>query len=120
MALKIKGKLGTKSFRGFDESWVFMRKIEAWAGWSVHPPINREEAVDYQLTYERGGIPAVLELEQELYAQALTEKRREMAIALEVKMEREHRYAMARLAPRDSHEYRMHFDSWHPEYRWGS
>jgi hypothetical protein len=54
-----------------------------------------------------------------MYARDLAEKRREMAIALELKMEKEHRYAMARLAPRDSHEWRMHFDSWHPLYKWG-
>lgn len=120
MAIKIKGELGTKYFASFDKSWEFMRKIEAWPGWSVRPPITREEAVDYHLSYERGGIPAVLELETRLYTIELAKKRREMAIALELKIEKEHRYAMARLAPRDSHEYRVHFDSWHPGYKWGS
>lgn len=119
MGVKIKGELGVKHFASFDKSWEFMRKIEAWSGWSTRPPITREEAVDYHLTYESGGIPAVLAREAELYARDLAEKRREMAIALELKMEKEHRYAMARLAPRDSHEWRMHFDSWHPLYKWG-
>jgi hypothetical protein len=119
MSVKIKGTLGVKHFASFDKSWEFMRKIEAWSGWSTRPPSTREEAVDYHLIYERGGIPAVLALEAELYARDLVEKRRSMAIALEVKMEKEHRYAMARLAPRDSDEWRMHFDSWHPCYKWG-
>jgi len=119
MAVKIKGELGVKHFASFDKSWEFMRKIEAWSGWSTRPPITREEAVDYHLAYESGGIPAVLVRESELYARDLAEKRRDMAIALELRMEKEHRYAMARLAPRDSHEWRMHFDSWHPLYKWG-
>jgi len=119
MTVKIKGVLGTMSFGSFDKSWKFMRTIEGWSGWSTRPPITREEAVDYKLSYERGGVPAVLALEAELYARDLAEKRREVAIALELKMEKEHRYAMARLAPRDSHEYRMHFDSGHPLYKWG-
>jgi hypothetical protein len=58
-------------------------------------------------------------LEAEIYARELAEKRRMEAISLEIKMEKEHRYAMARLAPRDSHEWRMHFDMWHPMYKWG-
>jgi hypothetical protein len=119
MSVKIKGTLGVKHFASFDKSWEFMRKIEAWPCWTCRAPITREEAVDYHLAYESGGIPAVYRLEAEIYARELAEKRRMEAISLEIKMEKEHRYAMARLAPRDSHEWRMHFDMWHPMYKWG-
>ena len=118
--VKITGTKGSMSFRSHVAAWEFATKIEQWQGFATKQMLTREEAVDYHLAYSEGGVPAVLAQEQILMAikhTIATDEARRKAL---YELEKQHRYAMAAMAPRDSDLYRTHDDSWHPSYRWGS
>lgn len=117
--VKITGTLGSMTFRSHMAAWEFRTKIASWAGFRGRPPILREEAVDYHLAYCAGGAPAVWALESEIMARERAEEMAEMHRAMMAETERKFRYAMASLADPRSDEYRSHYDSWHPGYKWG-
>ena len=118
--VEIKGTKGSMKFRSHMAGWEFTTKIEQWPGFATKQMLTREEAVDYHLAYCEGGVPAVLAQEQLLLTRKHTEAMAEAQRKALFELEKQHRYAMAAMAPRDSHEYRTHYDSWHPGYRWGS
>jgi len=118
--VKITGTLGSMTFRSHMAAWEFRTKIESWPGFATKQDLTREEAVDYHLAYCRGGAAAVLEQERILIARKHTEAMAEAQRRALYEMEKQQRYAMARMAPRDSDLYRSHYDMWHPSYRWGS
>ncbi len=117
--VKITGTKGSMSFRSHMAAWEFATKIEQWPGFATKQMLTREEAVDYHLAYCEGGVPAVLALEQILITRKHTEAMAEAQRRAIYEMEKQQRYAMARMAPRDSDLYRSHYDMWHPEYKWG-
>lgn len=100
---------GTMEFADLAEGFVFRETVCAQP-WFPHEerPRNVQQAVEMHLAYQEGGITEV---------RALLRERRQAARDWEIA--REQRYAMARLAPRDSYEYRTHFDMSHPGYLWG-
>lgn len=118
--VEIKGTKGSMKFRSHMAAWEFATKIEQWPGFATKQMLTREEAVDYHLAYCEGGVPAVLALEQILITRKHTEAMAEAQRKAVYELEKQQRYAMARMAPRDSDLYRTHYDMWHPEYRWGS
>ena len=118
--VKITGTRGSKSFRSHMAGWEFATKIEQWQGFATRQLLTREEAVDYHLAYCEGGVPAVLAQEQILIARKHAEAMAEAQRKAFYELEKQQRYARAAMAPRDSEEYRTHYDSWHPEFRWGS
>ena len=118
--VKITSPRGSMSFRSHMAAWEFTTKIEQWPGFSTRQLLTREEAVEYHLAYCEGGIPAVLAVEAERTARLQAEALREAHLKSVIEQEKRHRYAMASLMPKESHEYRMHFDSWHPSFLWGA
>ena len=117
--VKITGTLGSMTFRSHMAAWEFRTKIESWPGFLTRPPHTREEAVDYHLAYCRGGAEAVWALEREITARERAEELAAIHRKAVYEAEKRMRYAMARMAPRDSDEYRSHYDMWHPDYKWG-
>lgn len=118
--VKITGSKGSMWFRSHDAAWEFTSKIEAWAGFSSRQLLTREEAVDYHLAYCEGGATAVLAMEAARTARIQAETMAELHRKTLAEADRQHRYAMASMMPKDSTEYRTHFDSWHPGYKWGA
>lgn len=110
---------GSMTFKSGMAAWEFRTLIATWPRFT-RPPITREEAVDYHLAYEKGGEEAVLALERSIIER---EQAEEMQLALGLMIqetERRMRYAKASMADPRSYEYKSHFDSWHPDYRYGT
>ena len=118
--VKIESSRGSMSFRSHAASWEFTTKIEQWAGFPTSQWLTREEAVEYHLAYCEGGVPAVMAVYAariaRLEAEAMAEAHRKAVY----EVEKQHRYAMASMMPKESHEYRSHFDSWYPYFKWGA
>lgn len=101
-------KSGAMSFAGKEAAWDFFTKISSFSGFTkASAPRNVEEAVEYHLTFERSGLEGVY---------AVIRHVEEMKAA--AKHASEIRRSMAALAPRDSHEFRSHFDSTYSGYKW--
>ena len=102
-------ELGTMTFSPRSKAYEFFEAISGWPGFTNEMrPRTIAAAVEYHLAYERGGVEAVYERYR---ARALEDTVYEMA--------KRTRYELSRMAPRDSHEYRSHYDSWYPSYKWG-
>ena len=119
MPYTVTGTLGSMTFKSGMAAWEFRTLIASWPGFT-RPPITREEAVDYHLAYESGGIPAVLGLERSIVAEEHASELARVHLERMRETEKRLRYAMASMADPRSDEYRSHFDSWHPDYKWGS
>jgi hypothetical protein len=101
-------KSGEMKFPSKEAAWEFFSKIGTFQGFTKEIyPRNIEEAVEYHLTYERSGLEGVLAMIRH------AEQMRAMEIHA-----REIRRVAAASAPRDSHEYRSHFDSTYSGYTW--
>jgi hypothetical protein len=101
-------KSGGMSFSSKEVAWDFLSKIGTFQGFTKEIyPRNIEEAVEYHLTYERSGLEGVFAMIRH------AEQMRAMA-----KHASEIRRVAAASAPRDSHEYRSHFDSTYSGYTW--
>lgn len=100
---------GSMEFKTPKAAEEFRRSVCYWDFLTVEQaPNTLHEAVELYKAREIGGIPEVLAVFRERRASA---ERHEIA--------RQQRYAIARLAPRDSYEYRTHFDQSHPGYLYG-
>lgn len=101
-------KFGGMSFADRETAWDFLMTILTFPGFSKDSaPRNVEEAVEYHLTFERSGLEGV-------YARIRhIEEMNAMAKHASVI-----RRAVAASAPRDSHEFRSHFDSTYSGYTW--
>lgn len=108
--VSIESRYGWMEFKSAEKAEEFRRIICSWAGFTADTaPRTVAEAVEYHKAYCAGGFP-------EVYACIRhREQRIEMA-----RMEREMRYEMARLAPRESIFYKEHYCQDYPGYRWGS
>lgn len=118
--MKVTGTQGSMWFRSHMAAWEFTTKIEQWSGFATKQHLTREEAVDYHLIYCKGGARAVLEHEQTLLTQKHEAAMAEAHRATLIQREKEQRYAAALSAGRCSEEYRVHYDSWHPSFKWGA
>ena len=101
-------KSGEMKFPSKEAAWEFFSKIGTFRGFTKEIyPRNVEEAVEYHLTYERSGLEGV-------YARIRhVEEMKAMAKHASVI-----RRSVAALHPRDSHEFRSHFDSTYSGYTW--
>ena len=101
-------KFGEMTFADKATAWDFLMTILTFPGFSKDSaPRNVEEAVEYHLTFERSGLEGV-------YARIRhIEKMSAMS-----KHSRDIRRSVAALHPRDSHEFRSHFDSSYSGYTW--
>lgn len=104
---------GQMKFPSLKKAQEFKETICSWDGFTVETaPDTIEEAVEYHLAMEKAGITEVYAL--------LRTKQSERRIRAEVaRTERETRYRLASLAPKDSMLYREHFDQGYIGYRWG-
>jgi|688.fasta_scaffold266471_6 hypothetical protein len=101
-------KSGEMTFASKESAWDFLSKIGTFQGFTKEIyPRNIEEAVEYHLTYERSGLEGVFAMIRH------AEQMRAMA-----KHAAEIRRVAAASAPRDSHEFRSHFDSTYSGYTW--
>jgi hypothetical protein len=101
-------RAGDMTFASKREAYEFFFKIGTFKGFTKEIyPRNVEEAVEYHLAYERSGLEGVL---------AMIRHAEEMR-AME-KHAREIRRVAAASAPRDSHEFRSHFDDSYTHYTW--
>ena len=119
MPYTVTGTRGSMTFKSGMAAWEFRTLIATWPRFT-RPPITREEAVDYHLAYEQGGEEAVLALERTIIAREQAEEMQLAQRKMMEEMERRIRYAKASMADPRSDEYRSHFDSWHPDYRYGT
>jgi hypothetical protein len=101
-------RLGQMAFADKATAWDFFKKIGTFKGFTKEIyPRNIEEAVEYHLTYERSGLEGVY---------AMIRHAEEMKAA--AKHASAIRRSVAALHPRDSHEFRSHFDSTYSGYTW--
>ena len=105
---------GVMKFPSLKKAEEFKKSICSWDGFTVETaPDTIQEAVEYHLAMEKGGIV-------EVYALLRTRASESKIRADIARAERETRYHLASLAPRDSIFYREHFDQSHPSYRYGT
>ena len=99
---------GEMTFASKREAYEFFFKIGTFKGFTKEIyPRNVEEAVEYHLAYERSGLEGVY---------AMIRHAEEMRAML--KHASAIRRSVAALHPRDSHEFRSHFDSTYSGYTW--
>ena len=104
---------GTMKFPSLKKAEEFKKSICSWDGFTVETaPDTIQEAVEYHLAMEKGGITEVYAL--------LRTKASERKIRADIaRAERETRYHLASLAPRDSIFYKEHFCESYPGYKYG-
>ena len=99
---------GSMKFPSVKKAEEFKKSICSWDGFTVETAPNTiQEAVEYHLAMEKGGIVEVYAL--------LREKRERVERS---DSERRIRYHLASLAPRDSIFYKEHFCQDYPGYRY--
>lgn len=108
--VSIETRYGWMEFASKAKAEEFRAIICSWEGFTVETaPATVEMAVEYHLAYCKGGAA-------EVYAVI----RHHETLAEIARAERELRYHLASLAPRESILYKSHFCQEHPSYRWGS
>ena len=104
---------GWMEFKSLKKAEEFKAKICSWAGFTVETaPDTIQEAVEYHKAYEAGGF-------EEVYALIRTRSSERKIRADIARAERETRYHLASLAPRDSIFYKEHFQESYPGYKYG-
>lgn len=99
---------GSMKFPSIKKAEEFKKSICSWDGFTVESAPNTiEEAVEYHLAMEKGGIVEVYAL--------LREKRERVEHAASERRIRRH---LASLASKESALYKEHFDMSYPGYRY--
>lgn len=107
--VSVESRYGWMEFESMAKAEEFRRIICSWSGFTADTaPSTVAEAVEYHKAYCAGGV-------SEVYAAM---RHREQIAAVR-EAERELRYKMASLAPRESLFYKEHYCQDHPSYRWG-
>lgn len=108
--VSIESRYGWMEFKSAQEAAEFKKIICSWEGFTVETaPSTVQEAVEYHLAYEKGGVAevyAVIRHKEHLEAMYESERRT--------------RYALAALAPRESIFYKEHYSQSYPGYLYGS
>ncbi len=107
--VSVESRYGWMEFASMAKAEEFRRIICSWSGFTVETaPCTVAEAVEYHKAYCAGGI-------SEVYA--CIRHREQIAVVRET--ERELRYHLASLAPRESLFYKEHYCQEYIGYRWG-
>lgn len=107
--VSIETRYGWMEFKSQEEAAEFKKIICSWEGFTVETaPSTIQEAVEYHLAYEKGGV-------QEVYA-VIRHKEHLKAM---YESERRTRYMLASLAPRESVFYKEHYEQSYPGYKYG-
>lgn len=108
--IAVETRYGWMEFKSAKAAAEFKKAICSWEGFTVETaPNTLEEAVEFHLAYERGGVAEVL---------AVIRHKEHLHELCEA--ERRTRYLLASLAPRESALHKEHFEMSHPGYRYGS
>jgi hypothetical protein len=116
---------GTMKFKTQKQAYDFFCTIGTWGefrareeGWRAMP-CSLTQAVEYHLAYTQGGFEEVEKVYAERFAASIVRQQEQARLKALYAPEKELRYAVAALAPRDSELYLSHYSMSHPSYRWG-